>query len=269
MSELERRYQPGTVEVRASADGGKKLGGYALKWNTLSRNLGGFVETIAPGACSKSVSDGLDVLCRFQHRDEFLLGRVAAGTLRLTTDNTGLDYDCDLPDTSTGRDCGALAGRGDLRYSSFAFYTLEDEWEMTENGFPLRRLNQIQLVDVAPVVDPAYLDTSTGLRSLAELRGADLSEVEALARENRLAELVRSSAKPTVISGAGWQEPPEGRKDDGDGGQVDNHPLRAAQRRRAETRGRGYGYTAGQRETHPASGTTTSPAGRDAQEVSA
>lgn len=268
MSELERRYHPGTVEIRAGADGGRKLGGYALKWNTLSRNLGGFVETIAPGACTKSVSDGLDVLCRFQHRDEFLLGRVAAGTLRLVTDNIGLDYDCDLPDTSTGRDCGALAGRGDLRYSSFAFYTLEDEWEMTENGFPLRRLNQIQLVDVAPVVDPAYLDTSTGLRSLAEQRGAELSEVEALAKENRLAELL-GRAKPTAIDLGGWQEPPEGRQDGmgDDGGQVDNHPLMSLRRRRVALHGRRN--LAGQRETHPASGTTTSPAGRDATEVSA
>ncbi|GAA4849704.1 HK97 family phage prohead protease [Pseudonocardia benzenivorans] len=267
MSELERRYQPGTVEVRAAADGGTKLGGYALKWNTLSRNLGGFVETIAPGACSKSVSDGLDVLCRFQHRDEFLLGRVAAGTLRLTVDNTGLDYDCDLPDTSTGRDCGALAGRGDLRYSSFAFYTLDDEWEMTENGFPLRRLLQIQLVDVAPVVDPAYLDTSTGLRSLAEQRGADLAEVEALAKSNRLAELVGRSVKPTVVDLGAGNEPPEGRTDSENGGQVDNHPSLSLRRRRVELYGRRN--FAGQRETHPASGTTTSPAGRDAQEVSA
>lgn len=222
MSDLERRYQPGTVELRAGKDGGQKLGGYALKWNTLSRNLGGFVETIAPGACTKSVTDQLDVLARFQHRDEFLLGRVAADTLRLQIDDVGLDYEVDLPDTTCGRDCGVLAGRGDLRYSSFAFFTLEDEWEMSENGFPLRRLLAIQLHDVAPVVDPAYLDTSTGLRSLAEQRGAELSEVEKLARENRLAELV-GRAKPTAIDLGGWPVPPEGRKDD-ESGQVDNHP---------------------------------------------
>jgi len=224
--QLERRYQPGTVELRAAADGGQRLGGYALKWNTLSRNLGGFVETIAPGACTKSVTDQLDVLCRFQHRDEFLLGRVAAGTLRLKVDDTGLDYDCDLPDTTTGRDCGVLAGRKDLRFSSFAFYTLDggDEWEMTEQGFPLRTLRAIQLHDVAPVVDPAYLDTTTGLRSLAELRGADLAEVQALAKANRLAELLtRSTPAPTVVDLGATTPPAEGRKDDGSG-QVDNHP---------------------------------------------
>lgn len=195
----ERRYHPGVVTLRAGGGDGKKkmLGGYALKWNTLSRNLGGWVETIAPGACAKSLGDGLDVLCRFQHRDEFLLGRVSAGTHRLAIDDVGLDYEVDLPDTTAGRDVAELAARGDLRHSSFAFYTLADEWEITEQGFPLRRLLVIQLVDTAPVVEPAYLDTTSGLRSLAELRGVDLPEVALLAASNQLADLITSKTTPS------------------------------------------------------------------------
>lgn len=221
MSELERRYQPGAVELRAGGAGQRRLGGYALKWNTLSRNLGGFVETIAPQACAKSLSDELDVLCRWQHRDEFLLGRVAAGTHRLAVDNVGLDYEVDLPDTTAGRDVAELARRGDIRYSSFAFWTLEDEWDRTEQGFPLRRLLAIQLHDTAPVVDPAYLDTSSGLRSLAEHRGVDVAEVEQLARANRLAELFARDEESTVVDLGSPKTPAVGRSDAG--GQVDNH----------------------------------------------
>ena len=91
---------------------------------------------------------------------------------------------------------------------------------MSESGFPLRRLLAIQLHDTAPVVDPAYLDTSTGLRSLAEHRGVDVAEVEQLAQANRLAELIHRS-KPIVIDSK--TTPPEGRQDDKPG-QVDNHP---------------------------------------------
>lgn len=235
MSELERRYQPGTVELRAS-DGARRLGGYALKFGTLSRNLGGFVETIDRGAVSKSVADRLDVLARFQHRDEFLLGRVSSGTLRLRVDGVGLDYEVDLPDTAAGRDVGELAGRGDLRHSSFAFFVPEggDSWSTTEDqGYPLRTLRQIQLHDVAPVVDPAYLDTSSGLRSLAEHRGADLAEVEQLARENRLAELIARSASPTVIDLGSKSAAPEGRKTDGDGQRATHPGLSVIDARRA------------------------------------
>jgi hypothetical protein len=43
MSETERRYTPGLVEVRAGKDR-RSIGGYAAKFDKESRNLGGFVE---------------------------------------------------------------------------------------------------------------------------------------------------------------------------------------------------------------------------------
>lgn len=216
MSELERRLHAERLQLRTVDGGAPRLGGYALKFRTLSRNLGGFVETIERSAVTKSVGDQIDVLARFQHRDEFLLGRVASGTLRLNVDSVGLDYEVDLPDTSTGRDVRELAARGDLQHSSFAFFTLPDgdDWSLSEDGFPLRTLRSIQLHDVAPVVDPAYLDTSTGLRSLAEHRGLAVEEVAEAAAANRLAELLR--AQPTVID--------LGAPKSDESGQVDNHP---------------------------------------------
>jgi HK97 family phage prohead protease len=194
---LETRYTSGTIQVRA-ADGAKRLGGYALKYDRLSQNLGGYVERIAPGALDKTLSENSDVLCRFQHADEFLLGRTSSGTLTLTNDTEGLDYTVEVPDTTYGANCLALAERGDLRNSSFAFYTVRDDWGLTEQGFPLRSLLELKLVDVAPVVQPAYLDTSTGLRSLAEHRGLDLGEVTDRAAHNALAELL-AERDATVI----------------------------------------------------------------------
>lgn len=247
-SDAERRNTAVPVALRA-ADGGRRLGGYALKFDTLSRNLGGFVEKIAPGAVSKSVADRLDVLARFQHRDEFLLGRVSSGTLRLAVDDVGLDYEVDLPDTSTGRDVGELAGRGDLRHSSFAFYTLDDAWETRLGDLPVRTLLQVQLVDVAPVVEPAYLDTSSALRSLACSRGLDLADVAAAAVAGRLAELIPRSA--SVVDLGDTQTPPAaGREGSDDDGQRDTHPPLALHDRRARLWARRY--PAGRSATHPA-----------------
>jgi HK97 family phage prohead protease len=197
----ETRTTSGTVELRAATDGGLgQLGGYALKYRTLSQNLGGFIETIEAGAVDDATIRGErgDVLARYQHEDQFLLGRLVSGTLRLAGDTTGLDYSVDLPDTSYARDIAALAARGDVRYSSFAFRTIEDDWGLSEQGFPLRTLTALQLVDVAPVVTPAYLDTSTGLRSLAEKRGLDLDLVEQAAKADALSELLRAK-EPVVI----------------------------------------------------------------------
>lgn len=199
MTEL--RYTRHAVTLRKADAGPGKLGGYALKFNRYSQNLGGFVEQIAPGALTKTLRDAGDVLARFQHEDAFILGRTLSGTLRLEVDEVGLLYEVDLPDTSYARDLAALAAREDVQHSSFAFRVMPggDEWGLTDEGFPLRTVTEMQLVDVAPVVSPAYLDTSTGLRSLAEVRNLDFDAVCAAAASGSLADLLRgepSDAEP-------------------------------------------------------------------------
>lgn len=171
MPDIEHRITSGLVDVRASKTGPGHIWGYAAKYNTYSQNLGGFVETIAADAFAKAVADAQRVMCRYLHDNAYLLGTTEAKTLVLTPDEIGLRYDCELPDTTAGRDVAVLTARRDVRYSSFAFICLEDEWDVTENGFPLRRLISLRLVDVAPVNEPAYLDTSVAKRSLEDFMG--------------------------------------------------------------------------------------------------
>jgi phage head maturation protease len=148
--DTEIRTAAHAVELRASEDGSGigQLTGYAAVFNRHSQNLGGFVETIDPGAFTKSIADAVPVMARMNHDDAHLLGTTWAGTLTL--------------------EAKVLAERGDMKWSSFAFRTIEDAWSQTEQGFPLRTLRAVQLVDVAPVNSPAYLDTTVGLRSLAD-----------------------------------------------------------------------------------------------------
>ena len=190
--ELERRYTPGVVEVRAAAADKRTIGGYAAKFNKPSRNLGGFVEQIDPAAFRKSRGDGWpEVMARYNH--EVLLGTTAARTLRLELDDTGLTYEVDVPQTRA--DVYELIQRGDVHKSSFAFRTMPegDEWGLTEENFPLRTLHAVQLVDVAPVDQPAYVDTTTGLRSLAEHMDADVDEVRSMAKAGELVRLFKRS----------------------------------------------------------------------------
>lgn len=215
MTHLERRYAKAPVSFRSSGSGVGTLYGYALKYDTYSQNLGGFVESVARGAVDKSLADGLDVLARYNHDDNQLLGRTASGTLRLSSDEVGLPYEVDLPDTQAGRDLAVLAARGDVYQSSFAFYTRDDEWSQTEQGFPLRILRSIQLVDVAPVNTPAYLDTESGLRSFAEARGLSFDEVRAAAEHNALGTLLTPAPDETR----------NGEGSDETDGQRDTHPT--------------------------------------------
>ncbi|MGW8387542.1 HK97 family phage prohead protease [Streptomyces albidoflavus] len=222
MNEQERRFTRGPVEVRAAGES-RTIGGYAAKFNALSRNLGGFVERIDPGFFAKSEGDGWpEAMARYNHDDNMLLGTTGAGTLRLAVDGTGLDYQVDVP--AARADVFELVERGDVARSSFAFYTFEDDWGMTEQGFPVRTLLSGQLVDVAPVNTPAYLDTSTGLRSLAERAGAELEEVRGAAEDGQLARFLKPKP-PTIVIDLKTSE---------SGGQGDPHPLLAVRQRRAE-----------------------------------
>ena len=193
MSNIERRYTLVPVELRAREDR-RTIGGYAAVFNKLSQNLGGFVERVAPTFFNKSRGDGWpDVLARYNHDDNMLLGTTGGGTLRLSVDETGLLYDVDPP--AARADVAELVERGDVRKSSFAFrlFTDGDDWTMSDQGYPLRTLVSGQLVDVAPVNLPAYMDSSVGMRgieaaldSLATKMSADPAEVRKLAEENEL-----------------------------------------------------------------------------------
>lgn len=195
MRELERRYTKAPAEIRASDDG-KRIGGYAAMFRKESSNLGGFVEDIDPTAFNKSRGDGWpDVMARYNHDDNLLLGTVAAETLALTIDDTGLAYEVTPP--STRADVLELVARGDVQKSSFAFRVIEDDWAQTSQGFPKRTLVRVQLVDVAPVNVPAYPDTTAGLRSLARAMDAPYADVRDLAERDELRRLfVRTDLQP-------------------------------------------------------------------------
>ena len=139
----------------------------------------------------------------------------AAGTLRLALDDVGLVYEVDLP--SFRSDVFELVQRGDVQKSSFAFITFEDDWTLAHDGTPLRTLVSGRAIDVAPVNTPAYLDTSSGLRSFAEARGLDLDAVRAAAEAGHLGDLLTSAPVDDEERAAtdGEDETP----------QVDNHGL--------------------------------------------
>lgn len=201
MSDAERRFASQfndgadvPVQIRAAAER-RTIGGYAAKFDTMSQNLGGFRERIAPGAYNRSASQGWpNVLARYNHDDNMLLGTTGAGTLRLSVDDVGLQYEVDVPNARA--DVYELTERGDVRQSSFAFIADDDDWTTDDTGFPMRTLIQVRLLDVAPVNAPAYLDTSVGLRSLAVKFDAPIEEVRSLAESNKLVKFFKRSDGP-------------------------------------------------------------------------
>lgn len=192
MRAIERRWAIEPIEIRDEGDKGIVARGYAAVFNSLSSNLGGFVEMVNPKAFNKTIQEQ-DVLALRDHNPSFLLGRMSSGTLRLEVDDHGLRYEIDLPNTTEGRDTAELLRRGDLKGSSFSFRAIEDSWGETPDGFPLRELSVVSLRDVGPVSFPAYPDTEVALRSLATEHGLDFEAVSQAARRNDLRALLKGT----------------------------------------------------------------------------
>ncbi len=190
----EVRFVADRPEVRSASDGGPQhITGYAAVFGKVSRRLGNFHEKVMPSAFDaalRSIGKGdINVVCRYNHKDDMVLGTTMAGTLKVSVDERGLLYDV-IPPNHRG-DVLELVERGDVRYSSFAFRVPEpgtdDSWGESEYGLPMRSLHSVELVDTAPVMDPAYKDTTASARnlagaieSLASWVDADPSEVRSI-----------------------------------------------------------------------------------------
>lgn len=172
----ERRDVASPVQLRDGEGDGSlpKIVGYGAVFGVWTLIGGMFEESIRKGAFKNALDEGQDVRCLFNHDQNLILGRTAeAATLRLAEDDTGLAYECDTPDVSYARDLVVSLGRKDVSQSSFAFVVRPGGaiWTLVEGGAPdggniwRREIIDADLYDVSPVTYPAYLETSSGLRS--------------------------------------------------------------------------------------------------------
>ena len=153
--------------VETRSNGREAIRGVAIPYNRLSVDLGGFRERILPGAIDKILSrqrGRQEIVSYFNHDSNWLLGREAAGTLEITSDERGVSYIVEPPDTQAGRDVLALVRSRNLRGSSFAFTVAQrggERFTTDETGKAIREVVEASgLFEMGPVVTPAYSSTS-------------------------------------------------------------------------------------------------------------
>jgi len=137
------------------------ISGYAATFDSPSKDIG-FTEYIRAGAFKDSLFQLANVVALVNHDSGQLLGRSQSGTLRLKEDHKGLHFECDVSDTTAGRDALANIARHDQSECSFAFTIAEDgeRWFKGENGEVCRELTRVDLHDISIVTSPAYSATS-------------------------------------------------------------------------------------------------------------
>lgn len=168
------------LSVRAEGDSAEeRFRGYAAMFDSRTA-IGnplrwGFYEEVAPGAFTKTISEG-DARMLIDHDSYYVVSRVTAGTLGLAQDARGLAVDSALDQSlSYVGDLKANLRNGNVTGMSFGFYVIKDDWTTetveTSDGqstqVEVRRILEVRLIEVSAVTFPAYEDTEAELASVA------------------------------------------------------------------------------------------------------
>ena len=140
----------------------KTIEGYALLFNSPSKDLGGFVEVISPEALDNV--DLSQIVMLDQHDYSKPLASVKAGTLKLDVDEKGLHFEAQLDDSvSYANDAYQNVQNGNVDSMSFRFDIDDggDQFTQDESGKVVRTIKKIRdLFEVSTVTIPAYNDSN-------------------------------------------------------------------------------------------------------------
>lgn len=165
-------------EIRAGQSDSSKemtLVGRAISYNSLSLPLGptgSFRERVLPGAFTKSLASGRNVVADFNHLTNTLpLGTTQAKTLVLTDTPNGINFRCTLdPNQEAHRALYSSVRRGDTKSCSWAFdVDGEDgeQWDIDKDeegrSFNRRSIVRANLRGISIVNHPAYPGDATSV----------------------------------------------------------------------------------------------------------
>lgn len=161
------RSAPQEFTTRADEEtGAMYISGYFSVYGSDYEMWEGATESIAPGAFDGALDD--DIRCLVNHNTTLVLGRTAAGTLELKTDEKGLWGEVRVNEKD--QDAVNLyerVKRGDVNQCSFGFDILSEEYTENEaTGEVHWTVKSVKLYEVSIVTFPAYEDTGVTARKL-------------------------------------------------------------------------------------------------------
>lgn len=174
------------AEIRANEES-RTISGYAVVFDSWSRDLGGFTEIIRKTSITPELLNESDVIMNINHDDSLMLARwkEGNGTLRLSLDDHGLAFEFDAPETERGNQVLWDVRNGNLYECSFCFALPNNKtcerWFRDEDGSLKREITQIAwLHDCSIVITAAYPSTNVDSRELIDIEAIkrSLDEVD-------------------------------------------------------------------------------------------
>lgn len=156
------------LETREKKGDGSKIEGYAAVHEEFAEIMDWwgdkFFERFAKGAFDKTLGDGHDIFAIRNHNWDQLLGRTGQN-LNLKSEDRGLFFELEPPNTTLGRDTMEEVRSGLIHQCSIGFRILDQEWE-ERDGDLFRTIKEVELFEITLTPIPAYTSTSAEVRNL-------------------------------------------------------------------------------------------------------
>ena len=200
-----RTFTANHLTIRRDVESGtRQLSGYAVAFNQPSQPLP-FTEYISPHAFDDV--DFSQVRLLYAHDFNNILARVDSGTLSLKTDDKGLFFVADIPDTTLGNDVYTNVENGNIKGLSFNAQidpNNGDTWEQGADGKVIHTINHFaSLAEISLTPIPAYTETSVQVaRDYKEVLNNMNTDSSTAAQSQAPASSSAASAKPSSDSSA-------------------------------------------------------------------
>ncbi|WP_421022303.1 phage major capsid protein [Limosilactobacillus fermentum] len=200
-----RTFTTNHLTIRRDVESGtRQLSGYAVAFNQPSQPLP-FTEYISPHAFDNV--DFSQVRLLYAHDFNNILARVDSGTLSLKTDDKGLFFIADIPDTTLGNDVYTNVENGNIKGLSFNAQidpNNGDTWEQGAGGQVIHTINHFaSLAEISLTPIPAYTETSVQVaRDYKEVLNNMNTDSSAAGQSQASASSSAASAEPSSASSA-------------------------------------------------------------------
>ncbi|QFS34493.1 phage major capsid protein [Limosilactobacillus vaginalis] len=200
-----RTFTANHLAIRRDVESGtRQLSGYAVAFNQPSQPLP-FTEYISPHAFDNV--DFSQVRLLYAHDFNNILARVDSGTLSLKTDDKGLFFIADIPNTTLGNDVYTNVENGNIKGLSFNAQidpNNGDTWEQGAGGVVIHTINHFaSLAEISLTPIPAYTETSVQVaRDYKEVLNNMKTDSSAAAQSQAPASSSAASAEPSSASSA-------------------------------------------------------------------
>lgn len=200
-----RTFTANHLTIRRDVESGtRQLSGYAVAFNQPSQPLP-FTEYISPHAFDNV--DFSQVRLLYAHDFNNILARVDSGTLSLKTDDKGLFFVADIPNTTLGNDVYTNVENGNIKGLSFNAQidpNNGDTWEQDAGGVVIHTINHFaSLAEISLTPIPAYTETSVQVaRDYKEVLNNMNNDSSTAVQSQAPASSSASSAKPSSDSSA-------------------------------------------------------------------